>query len=81
MSVIAVALVVTALFCLPFPATRWIGVALAVLGAVLLFYLHPLLSTLLLVGACVAVWINWYLTVKHERKTIHELPQLPDRGD
>ena len=67
-----VALVVATLLCLYFDTTRWYGVA----GVLLLFAIHPLLSTALLLGGVALCFIHYY-----RRRTFHELPKLPDRRD
>ena len=68
-----VALVVATCLCLYFDTTRWYGVA----GVLLLFVIHPLLFTaLLILGGVALCFIHYY-----RRRTFHELPKLPDRRD
>jgi threonine/homoserine/homoserine lactone efflux protein len=64
-----IALVVGTLLCLAFDATKWVGVA----GVVLLFYLHPLLFTVLSVLGGVALYFARY----NSRRKCNELPKLP----
>lgn len=73
MIVTTIALVVAALLCLAFDATKWLGVA----GVVLLFCLHPLSFTALSVLGGVAYFSFRY----YQRRKCHALPKLPDGRD
>ena len=69
MFVTTIAVVVATFLCLLFDATKWIGIA----GVVLLFYLHPLLFTVLSVLGGVALYFTRY----NSRRKCNELPKLP----
>ena len=73
MLVLTLALAILTALCLAYDTTRWFGVA----GVALLVVLYPLFFSALTVLAGVA-----FLAVRYyQRRTIHELPQLPDRRD
>lgn len=65
---VTLVLVVATLLGLAFDTTKWIGVA----GVALLFYLHPLLFTVLFVLGGVAFFLIRY----HKRRKCHALPRL-----
>ena len=69
--------VVLALVCLAFQATRLVGAAALALLLLFLFYLHPLLFTALFALGGVALC----LVCHYKRRTCNEVPKLPDRSD
>jgi len=70
---ITLALVVATPLCLAFATTRWIGIS----GIALMFILHPLLCTALLILGGVV----FYFTHFHKRSTHHDQPKLPSECD
>ena len=75
MIALTVALVVAALVCLLFDATKLIGVVIGVAGIALLFCLYPLLFLIFPILGGVAGY--FYFT----RSSNHDVPELPDRRD
>ncbi len=71
MLAVTIAIVIATLLCGAFNTTKLIGVA----GVALLFYLHPLLFTALLVLG-VAIW---FLIRYIQRRSKHAVRKLPDR--
>ena len=72
-----VAVALAALLCLAFEATRLLGVALAALLLVLLFYLYPVWFAALFILGGVALCSILYF----KRRSSHAIPELPDRRD
>ncbi len=66
------AVLAATVLCFAFDTTRWVGVV----GTALLFYLHPVSLTALLVLGGAA----FFLTCYYKRKK-HELPRLDSRRD
>ncbi len=64
---------VVALIFLAFASTRWVGA----LGLVLLLYLYPLVVG----SALVVAGVIFFLIHHHNRRSVHELPNLPDARD
>jgi hypothetical protein len=81
MSAVTLALVAAALLCLAFDAKKVVAVA----GLALLFYLHPLLCTALLVLGGAAFSLFRYFIQYYKRSAFHVRPRpdpkLPTRRD
>ncbi|TCV86650.1 hypothetical protein EDC63_10611 [Sulfurirhabdus autotrophica] len=78
MITIAITLFFISLICLAFASTRWIGVV----SLALLFFLYPLVFTVLLVLAGIVFYFIHVHKTKHNQRSKHHVqPKLPSSRD